>query len=604
MKYKFIAAFMAALFASLTFVYAQKSKSVLNAEINANFPDQNTGAITPAQARTTFNDFVSSWQNAPVVNMQVGTSYTVSITDYGKLITFNNASPVAVTLPNPLSGFTPFNFLVLNIGTGTVTITPIGATINGSSTYGLLSAQSNYIISDGTNYQIGQSVGTGQINNSNFAPMTQNAVKGAATSTAVADLSVPSCSTGSSALQWTSNVGLSCGTINPGRPVNPINLYVATTGSDGQNCTLIGSPCLTLQRAINVALTYDFQGASLTINLAAGTYTSGGYIGGPLPGAGQNGAGATLIILGAGSGSTTLGVTNCSSGGNGSGVFISGAANVQIGSMTITTTCGGTASDIFLYQGGRGSFANADVILGAATWAKIDANTQSQFNAGFATTFTGNGQYGFLVGANSTIISNGVTVTGSPTLAAGFVGVIDNSVYDSGGVTMTGTMTGPRYNMNNSGTIDTEQNVNAFPGSTLGVIGNNSVYYTGATNACVGGAGGCPVVTGPTGLGTGSAAISAGSGDWSGDVVLTAGTGAAATGVVHVSPKSDLQGPAGCTAFCTTTISNVGTAWTAGATTQAYFLQSSSAPDIVITWFNNAVALTNTGNYNIVYMCR
>jgi len=50
------------------------------------------------------------------------------------------------------------------------------------------------------------------ITNVGHAAMTQNAVKGAASSTAVADLSIPSCSTTASALQWTTNTGFSCRT--------------------------------------------------------------------------------------------------------------------------------------------------------------------------------------------------------------------------------------------------------------------------------------------------------------------------------------------------------------------------------------------------------
>ena len=49
-----------------------------------------------------------------------------------------------------------------------------------------------------------------------------------------------------------------------------ISLYVATTGSDSNNCTDVAAPCLTISHAIEVC----FIGWQCTINLAAGTYTT------------------------------------------------------------------------------------------------------------------------------------------------------------------------------------------------------------------------------------------------------------------------------------------------------------------------------------------
>src|SRR5689334_14802974 len=47
--------------------------------------------ITQAQVQKT--------EQIGTVNSQTGTSYTFVFSDRGKLVTFNNASPVAVTLP-------------------------------------------------------------------------------------------------------------------------------------------------------------------------------------------------------------------------------------------------------------------------------------------------------------------------------------------------------------------------------------------------------------------------------------------------------------------------------------------------------------------------
>lgn len=88
------------------------------------------------------------------VNAQTGTTYTVLTGDRNKLVTFNNASAVAVTLPQAGSaGFADnYEFEVMNRGAGTVTITPTTSTIDGAATLTLAQFQSVRVYSDGTNY--------------------------------------------------------------------------------------------------------------------------------------------------------------------------------------------------------------------------------------------------------------------------------------------------------------------------------------------------------------------------------------------------------------------------------------------------------------------
>ena len=89
------------------------------------------------------------------VNAQTGTSYTVVSSDQGKLITFNNGSAVAVTMPQ--AGITN-NFQAgatvefFNLGSGTVTVTPTTSTINGNATLLLPTGYGAIVRSDGTNY--------------------------------------------------------------------------------------------------------------------------------------------------------------------------------------------------------------------------------------------------------------------------------------------------------------------------------------------------------------------------------------------------------------------------------------------------------------------
>ncbi len=146
-----------------------KPKSSLNAEIASQFADQSAGAITPSVLRTVTQDMVASWQQGAGVNAQVGITYTVvgdtsGFSDNGKVVTFNNASPVAVTLPGAgAAGFNPFSFYALDVGSGAVTITPSIGTINGAGSLVLAQNQSVLIVSDGTNWQVIKGFGSGTV---------------------------------------------------------------------------------------------------------------------------------------------------------------------------------------------------------------------------------------------------------------------------------------------------------------------------------------------------------------------------------------------------------------------------------------------------------
>ena len=100
------------------------------------------------------------------VNAQTGTSYAIGSTDENKLLTFNNAASVAVSLSQATTaGFTVGAiFHVFNRGAGTVTITPATSTINGASTLVLAQGQGAFIESDGTNYSAWTTLSGGSSN--------------------------------------------------------------------------------------------------------------------------------------------------------------------------------------------------------------------------------------------------------------------------------------------------------------------------------------------------------------------------------------------------------------------------------------------------------
>lgn len=95
-----------------------------------------------------------------VVNAQTGTTYTVVSGDKGKLVTFANASAVAVTQPQAGSSFPSGWFVEFqNRGAGNVTITPTTSTVDGAASLVLLTDQGCRLFSDGTNYFTQRGVG-------------------------------------------------------------------------------------------------------------------------------------------------------------------------------------------------------------------------------------------------------------------------------------------------------------------------------------------------------------------------------------------------------------------------------------------------------------
>lgn len=114
---------------------AQKTKAQLTTTITTQLPSTGQGAITAAILRSVLQDIVDSEQQIMLLNQQTGVTYAFVAGDQGKLVTFDNVAPIAVTLPQGIGDFgTGYNLIVQNLGAGAVTITPTASTINGAAT--------------------------------------------------------------------------------------------------------------------------------------------------------------------------------------------------------------------------------------------------------------------------------------------------------------------------------------------------------------------------------------------------------------------------------------------------------------------------------------
>lgn len=105
---------------------------------------------------------ISGDQTQILTNLQTATSYTVQASDCGKLVSFGNAQPVAVTLPQAGTDIAAGCWIQLqNMGVGAVTITPAISTIDGAASVQLTSGAGMLLISSGGQYytQRGQASG-------------------------------------------------------------------------------------------------------------------------------------------------------------------------------------------------------------------------------------------------------------------------------------------------------------------------------------------------------------------------------------------------------------------------------------------------------------
>ena len=88
------------------------------------------------------------------INAQTGTSYTFVCSDATKLVTFNNVANISASLfaPTDACSGPGIMFSVKNVGSSTVTITPVSGTIDGSANLVLTQGRGADIWNDGTGY--------------------------------------------------------------------------------------------------------------------------------------------------------------------------------------------------------------------------------------------------------------------------------------------------------------------------------------------------------------------------------------------------------------------------------------------------------------------
>ena len=348
-------------------------------------------------------------------NPQTGISYVIVTSDGTKELTFSNAAPIAVSLPQSgTAGFASGWFVDIKaLGAAAVTITPTVSTINGLSALVLNMGMWARVWSDGVNYQtiivdpsgVGVNAQTGTsytyvgsdrgklITHSNAAAIAGTLAQ--ATGTFGANWYMWVQNKGGGALTLTPSVstidGVSTLTLNAGQGAlivsDGANYFSVrggsatgggltnftesvTTAAPNSSVPVVALLANNTATSVDIALTPKGLGA-LTSQVADGT-TTGGNKRGPYSvdwqtyrGASTNVASATYSAIGGGGNNTVSANYGVVPGGNGNtvsavGGFAVGQFSISSGTSSAAIGAGATASGITSFAHGTSTQASGD----------------------------------------------------------------------------------------------------------------------------------------------------------------------------------------------------------------------------------------------------
>ena len=353
---------------------------------------------------------------AMVQNAQTGTSYTLALSDFTKLVTLNNAAAVAVTLPleATVAWEAGTQLRLMNIGAGTVTVAgAVGVTINGTPLT-LAQFKAATLVKTGTNTWtfLPFSSGVGAANFSDAATGTYTGFKylgytasGTLTVTTAGFADIVVCGGGGSAGAASGNGG-GAGGVLTGTIYLPVGSYTVTIGAGGA-ASAQGRPTPSGLFGTNLSIIGLAGGSGNTTPAAdksGGSGCGGSYAASPFTaglgqlgqgnngglgtsGAGGGGGGAAAVgaaaVAGAG-GAGGAGTTTSIAGTTPGGAYVAGSyalAGGGGGSGSSTDANGGSGG------GGNGSFNN-----GTAGAANKGGGGGGAYN-----TFAGAGGSGILI---------------------------------------------------------------------------------------------------------------------------------------------------------------------------------------------------------------
>lgn len=245
--------------------------------------------------------------------------------------------------------------------------------------------------------------------------------------------------------------------------------YVATTGSDTANDGLSsGAPFRNIQKAVDVASELDTNGYTVTVNVAAGTYTENVVL--------KSITGGGLVqIIGAGIASTTLSPASGNAFDSSTNGFF-GVYSLQ--SMKLTASGGVCINN---YGPGIVKFQSLDF---GASAVHISATYSGAVTATGNYTISGGAQWHARSYGGAMVVIASVTINvsvASLAFSQSFLLASRGGAIQCNAITFTGnnaTVTGTRYLVMLCGNIDTQNSGASYlPGNAAGISQNGGEYY-------------------------------------------------------------------------------------------------------------------------------
>ena len=238
--------------------------------------------------------------------------------------------------------------------------------------------------------------------------------------------------------------------------------YVSTTGSDSADGLTVGTPFLTVNAAILKARAIDPGIYTVSVSLAAGTYTGNHLMSGPLIG------GTRLTIFGATGTASDVLLTSSS----GTAVTIRGGGALELKDLRV-----GSASDGIAASDGARCYINNVEFRTCTRWqiyintgALVEAEGNYSISQGAAR------HINCSLGARYQSSSKTITVSGTPAFTE-FVNFSIGGQASLFATTFSGAATGTRYTVGTNSVVQTfSGGASFFPGDVAGSTSTGGSY--------------------------------------------------------------------------------------------------------------------------------
>jgi hypothetical protein len=244
--------------------------------------------------------------------------------------------------------------------------------------------------------------------------------------------------------------------------------YVRTDGSnanDGLSDNSAGA-FLTIQKALDVAKALDLAGHTITVQVAAGTYTASILVDVPW-------LGGNVILRG-----DTSTPANVILSHNAYGAFTVSAGILSVEGFRIQNSAASSLGNGILVSNNAVVNISGNMTFAACTRAHMELLSGGSVNVNAGYTISGNAPNHWLLNTGNIVLSGQtITLSGAPAFSSTFLNAQNRAGATVYNATFTGSATGKRYNATLNAVINTfGGGASYFPGDVAGTTATGGQY--------------------------------------------------------------------------------------------------------------------------------